>query len=433
MSQIVGRGTALAAPARDFTVKVDAGGLRPGRPYFYAFTAGGQRSPIGRTRTLPDRGVQHARLAVLSCSNYPAGYFNVYRAVANRPDLDAVLHLGDYIYEFANGVYGDGSASGRVPLPAGEAATLSDYRLRYATYRSDVDLQAAHRQHPFIVVWDDHEIANDTWSGGAPGHDPARGDWATRLSAAYRAYLEWMPVREARADGIQLYRSFHVGDLADLVMLDTRGLRDRQVSAAAAAELSDPGRTLLGAAQEAWLFEELRASAREGAAWRLLGQQVLFSTLAPTGPALSVDMWEGYPGARARVLELLARERIADLAILTGDLHSSWALDVPADPWAASRSPAARPLAVEIVTPAISSPPLFVEPGYRERTAILRTLAPHVKYLNGDDNGYVLLDITRDRLQADWYVVPTVTERTDRESRAASFVCERGSSRLAPA
>jgi alkaline phosphatase D len=188
LQRVVASGTVDTSSARDLTVKVDAGGLRPGRTYYYAFEAGGERSPIGRTKTLPQDDVSRVRLASISCSNYPAGYFNVYRCVANRDDLDAVVHLGDYIYEFANGVYGDGSGSGRVPMPAGEASTLADYRLRYATYRSDVDLQAAHAAHPFIAVWDDHEVINDWWRDGAPGHLAARGEWATRLAAGLQAY-----------------------------------------------------------------------------------------------------------------------------------------------------------------------------------------------------------------------------------------------------
>jgi alkaline phosphatase D len=269
--QVVARGASQAAMERDFTVKVDAGGLSPGRMYYYAFIAGGERSPIGRTKTLPDRA-DRLRVASVSCSNYPAGYFNVYRRLAARDDLDAVIHLGDYIYEFANGRYGDGSASGRVPLRAGEASTLEDYRDRYATYRSDVDLQEAHRRHPFIAVWDDHESANDAWSGGAGNHSSSQGSWATRLAAAYRAYLEWMPIRESADPRIHLYRSFRFGDLVDLIMLDTRGLRDQQALATDATMLADPSRSLLGAAQEAWFFDELRSSQRAGSRWRLIGQ-----------------------------------------------------------------------------------------------------------------------------------------------------------------
>jgi alkaline phosphatase D len=430
--QVIATGTTQAPPQRDFTVKVDAGNLRPGRAYFYAFEAGGERSPIGRTKTLPGNGTARVRLASVSCSNYPAGYFNVYRAVANRSDLDAVIHLGDYIYEFANGVYGDGTASGRLPLPGGEAVSLDDYRQRYATYRSDIDLQAAHRQHPFIVVWDDHELANDAWAGGAGNHDPSEGDWATRQAAAYRAYLEWMPVREAADAGIHLYRSFRLGDLADLMMLDTRGLRDRQLPAAEAAAMADPRRTLLGEKQEAWLFGELRQSRRDGKRWRLLGQQILLSSVFPEGVTMSPDMWDGYPAARRRLLDLIDEEQITDVAILTGDLHSSWALDVPANSRARADANG-RSLAVELVTPAISSPPLFADAALRARAPLLRMAAPHLKYLEGDSRGYILLDITRARLQADWYYVPTVTERSPTETKGASFVCESGSMRLAPA
>jgi alkaline phosphatase D len=431
LTQVVARGTASAAPDRDFSVKVDAAGLQPGRVYHYGFEAGGQQSPVGRTKTMATDGVERLRLAVISCSNYPAGYFNVYRCIANRQDLDVVLHLGDYIYEFANGVLGDGSAAGRVPL-GGEAVTLADYRRRYATYRTDPDLQDAHRQHPFVVVWDDHEIADNTWSGGALNHQPGQGAWPTRLNAAYRAYLEWLPIREAPGRAIQLYRSVRAGNLADIVMLDTRGLRDRQLTNRNDPRLKDTRRSLLGAKQEAWLFEQLRASKARGTGWRVLGQQILLSPLNASGP-FSLDMWDGYPAARRRVLDFLSREQVPDVAILTGDLHSSWALDVPLDPWAGSASPAARSLAVELVTPAISSPPLYTDPTLRARGPSLPKLAPHLKFIDGDSNGYILLDITRERMQADWQYVPTVTIRTDDEIRGARFVCERGSSRLARA
>jgi alkaline phosphatase D len=430
-TRVVARGTAEAVADRDFTVKVDAAGLRPGRLYYYVFDALGQTSPLGRTKTLPERTVSRLRVASVSCSNYPAGYFNVYRCLANRPDLDAVIHLGDYIYEFANGAYGDGAKTGRVPRPATEAVTLADYRLRYATYRTDADLQEAHRVHPFIAVWDDHESANDSGPLGAIGHGPKDGDWATRFAAAYRAYLEWMPVRESRDAGIRLYRSFPFGDLADLVMLDTRGLRDRRIAAGDPA-LSDPARSLLGRPQEAWLAAQMQLSQRRGARWRLLGQQVLFSSVTPPIlPLQNVDVWDGYPAARTRVHDMLAAERVTNLAILTGDLHSSWALDVPRNPWASSGSPALEPVAVELVTPAISSPPLFDSAAIRETAPMLRIAARHLKYLEGEKRGYVLLDLTPQRLRAEWYHVSTVADRNTAEQRAAAFVVENGSSRLA--
>jgi alkaline phosphatase D len=432
LNRVTAQGTVETSALEDFTVKVDVPGLSPGRVYYYAFDTEGDTSPIGRTKTLPEDSVAHVRLASVSCSNYPAGYFNVYRCLANREDLDAVLHLGDYIYEFANGVYGDGSAFGRMPLPAGEATTLADYRMRYATYRSDVDLQAAHAAHPFIVVWDDHEIVNDASRAGAPTHKGTAADWRTRLGAAYQAYLEWLPVRESTMPGIRLYRAFRFGRLVDLLMLDTRGLRDRQALPRDTAALFDPARSLLGAEQEAWLTSNLGRSQQVGTAWRILGQQVLFAPLAPAGTApQNTDVWDGYPASRTRLMDYLTRERISNLAILTGDIPSSWAMDVPRNPFR-GYAPATGEgsLAVELVTPAISSPPLFAGAGMRERSALLRLAAPHLKYLDGDSRGYMLLDVDEKRIQAEWYFVPTVAARTTEEKKATTFVCQRGSSRL---
>jgi len=431
LTNVVARGTAQAAFERDFTVKVDAAALKPGATYYYAFDVAGEQSPIGRTRTLPDRGAQRLRLGQVSCSNYPTGYFNVYRCLANRPDLDAVVHLGDYIYEFASGRYSDPSLSRSVE-PVNELVTLRDYRNRYAFYRNDVDLQEVHRQHPFIVVWDDHESANDAWAGGAGNHNASQGDWRVRQRAAYRAYLEWMPIRESAEGAIRLYRRFAFGGLADLLMLDTRGLRDQQVPAADKAAIADPRRTLLGAEQETWLAESLRASQAADTRWRILGQQILFSPLTVPGMnVLRPDVWDGYPAARERIFDMLESGRIADVAVLTGDIHSSWALDIARDPWSAYEPKTAKgSVGVEIVTPAVSSPPMFSTPAQREIATMLQPLARHLKFLDGDSRGYVLLDVSPKALIADWYFVPTVTERSERETRAARFVCEHGSSRL---
>lgn len=431
-SRVVRGGTAFATLERDFTVKVEAGGLDAGRPYFYAFTAGGQRSPIGRTKTLPTGAVPRIRLASVSCANYPAGYFNPYRCLANREDLDVVVHLGDYIYEFENGVYGDGSGLLRIPEPRREAVTLTDYRVRYATYRSDPDLQDVHARHPFIVVWDDHEITNNAWANGASNHNEGEGDWATRKAAAYRAYLEWMPIREPVGSSYRLYRHFRIGDLADLLMLDTRSLRDQQVAGDDLPALTSPVRSLLGKDQEEWLFEQVRVSQRAGTVWRVLGQQVMFSRISfPGRPVPRSDAWDGYQASRERVFDFLASERIRDVAILAGDIHSSWAFDVPRQPWDGyTARTGAGSLAVEIIAPAVSSSPLFADPKLRELASTFRYLLPHLKYLEGDSRGYVLVDISRERLQADWYHVPGVLERSPREAKAASLVCERGSSRL---
>jgi alkaline phosphatase D len=434
LTRVVARGTTSTSIDRDFTVKVDATGLQPRQTYSYAFDALGEQSPVGRTRTLPVGRVDRVRIAQLCCSNYPAGFFNVYRCVANREDLDLVLHVGDYIYEFENGIYGDGTSLLRIPEPRREAVTLSDYRIRYATYRTDPDLQEAHRQHAFVAVWDDHELTNDAWAGGASNHNPDRGegDWPTRQAAAYRAYLEWMPIREAPGAGIRLYRSLRFGDLADLIVLDTRGLRDRQVPTDDIAALSDSSRSMLGKEQEAWLLSQLRASRQS--TWRLLGQGVMFSRLVPPGqPVLLSDTWEGYQAARDRIFDFLQAERLTDIALLGGDLHSSWALDVPRNPVAGYRAATGEgSLAVEILAPAISSPALFAGPGLRERAPLLRALLQNLKYLEGENRGYVVVDVTPERLQAEFFFVPTVDRRSAEEKRAAAFVCERGSSRLVP-
>jgi alkaline phosphatase D len=439
MRRIVSSGTTQTAAARDYTVKVDVGGLMPGATYYYAFDTAGEQSPVGRTRTFPVGGADRMRFALVSCSNYPAGFFNVYRCLAKRPDLDAIVHVGDYIYEFGEGEYGEGAAIHRVPEPPREAFTLSDYRIRYATYRTDPDLQEAHRQFPFVLVWDDHEIANDAWSGGAANHNPEKGegDYATRRAAAYKAYLEWMPIRESTEPGIHLYRTFHFGNLADLVMIDTRGLRDRQVAANNFAAITDPKRTLMGAPQEAWLFDQIRASKRADTPWTLLGQQIMFARVTlPGTPVENPDAWDGYQAQRDRVFDFLDRENVRNLVILTGDAHSSWGFDVPRSPWSGYRAATGEgSLAVELVTPAISSPtPAMFAPGDgRDVAAAIRVALPHLKFVDGIHRGFTIVDLTPTLMKADWYFVPDVRVRSDQEIHGASVVSERGSAHLQPA
>jgi alkaline phosphatase D len=433
LTAVVGGGTVRTSAASDFTVKVDAGGLEPGRTYYYAFDVGRDRSPVGRTKSAPDGPVDRVRLASLCCSNYPAGYFTVYRHVAARNDLDAVVHLGDYIYEYGNGVLGNGTPLDRVPAPDRELRTLDDYRQRYAQYRTDADLQAAHRQHPFVAVWDDHELANNAWRAGAAAHDAAtEGPWVARRDAAWQAYREWMPIREAAGPGLRLYRRLRFGSLVDLLMLDTRTLRDEQVGAFDFAELGSTRRTMLGAEQESWLHQQLRASTADGTVWRVLGQQVLFSPLMPAaGPALNPDNWDGYRAERRRLLELAGSDAAPDVAILSGDFHSSWAFDVPLDPWdgyAADSGAGSR--AVEVLAPPVSSPPLFLDPTLRAQIGLLRPNLPHLRYVEGDRYGYVLVDVTAERLQAEYHLVPDVRVPGAPASRAVGLTCARGTAHL---
>ena len=237
---VVASGEAIARAERDYTVKVDAAGLAPGTSYCYRFIANGVISPVGCTRTLPVGAVSEFKMAVASCSNYPQGFFHAYRDIAEA-DLDVVLHLGDYLYEYPVGEYVNPVAEnqfGRKVEPEHEILVLEDYRMRHGLYRTDPDLQAAHAAHPWITVWDDHEMMNDTWRAGAENHDEGEGDFFKRIHAARQAYHEWMPIRTgAEGDQGVIYRAFQIGDLADLLMLDTRLVgRDEQLDYAKGIE-----------------------------------------------------------------------------------------------------------------------------------------------------------------------------------------------------
>jgi len=387
----------------------------------------------------------------VSCSNLPYGLFNVYALIAQRADLDAVLHLGDYIYEHGNGSYGDGTALGRVPTPDKEIVTLTDYRQRHAQYKMDADLQEAHRQHPFICVWDDHELANDAWKDGAQNHNPelGEGDFALRKQAAIRAYFEWMPIREfaARAD-VRIYRQFRFGDLADLMMLDTRLHGRSQQSPvkplgstwtypANDPVVNDPRRTLLGFDQEAWLAGQLSASQARGATWRLLGQQVMMAPLSRDhGQTLSsVDQWGGYRASRDRLYDTIRGRQVDNVVVMTGDIHSSWANELTWDPWDPARynpQTGKGVIGVEFVTPAVSSPGAADPLEAAQRAATYRVLSPHMKYVELHERGYVLLDIDAERVQGEFWHVATVASVSLEQVMANALVNVAGDNRLQP-
>lgn len=404
LRRVVRRGELGALAAHDFCCKVDVDGLAAGTTYFYAFRARGERSATGRTRTLAQGAVERLSFVVASCANIQDAAFAAYARIAEIDSLDAVLHLGDYIYE-----YGD-RPDARVPLdPPHEILALADYRRRYAFYRSDPALQACHRRHPFIAVWDDHESANNAWRDGAGNHDPAReGAWRDRRAAAIRAWREWMPVRDAPADA-PIHRAFRFGTLADLVMLDTRLEGRAQQAPSARAIAGDPHRELLGPAQERWLLGELDASQARGARWRLLGQQVVFAPMGNVNP----DQWDGYPAARERILDHLRAASIDNVVILSGDIHSSWALDVTADPYDPSvYDPATGrgAQAVEFVTPGIASRPLGdylrenAPDAYRDLLDRVPR-QPHLRVGDYSNRGFLSLDVSAERVDAAWHFV----------------------------
>jgi len=293
-TNLVTTGNTVTTADNDFTVKVDAIQLAPATKYYYRFKASNKISVIGETKTLPETNVQQVKLAAVSCTNFPAGFFNVYKEVAKIPDLDAVLHLGDYIYEYERNGFAseDAVALNREVLPAGELFSLNDYRTRYAQYRGDADLQALHQALPFITVWDDHEVANDTWKEGAENHNTGEGDFTERKLAALQAYFEWLPIRPITQDNqININRSFAWGNLVALHMLDTRIVaRDEPLqlvnyvdpttgvfdSDRFFSDAGDSNRTLLGTEQLQWLQSQLASST---ATWQVLGQQVLMGKM----------------------------------------------------------------------------------------------------------------------------------------------------------
>ena len=456
LSQIVASGQVQTTFRRDFTVKIDPTGLQPGTTYYYRFSALGELSPIGRTRTLPTGSPERLRLAVVSCSNHAAGFFNAYRRIAERADLDAVLHLGDYLYEYGPNQYG----SLRTPEPPNEIVTLSDYRLRHAQYKADADSIEMHRQHPLIAIWDDHETTNDAWRDGAQNHQPeTEGSWEQRVNVALQAYDEWMPVRlpdPARPREIQ--RAFRFGDLVELLMLEQRlSARSQQLPATVptpfgngfvqTGAFADPSRTLLGPTQEAWLAGRLRSTA---ARWKLLGQAVMFAQLKLQGAPLSQgggvflnsDQWDGYQPARDRLYEVFkgnaSNPPVPNCVVLTGDIHSSWAADLTQDPnnpnvasggYDASSGAGSR--AVEFVGTSVSSPGADDPTG--STAALLRQINPHFKYINLTQRGYMLVDVTRERCQGEWWFVNTVAASGGTQAFATAFQTTDGSNRLQPA
>ncbi|HEX4868382.1 MAG TPA: alkaline phosphatase D family protein [Acidimicrobiales bacterium] len=454
LRDVVAQGSTKATDARDFCVKVDVTGLLPGTTYYYGFTTAGRSSLTGRTKTAPAGAAERLRFAVVSCSNYPEGYFNAYRNIAGRHDLDAVIHLGDYLYE-----YGTVGELGRAADPPYEMVSLQDYRTRYSQYRLDPDLRAAHQQHPFITVWDDHESTNDAWRDGAENHDPGEGDWLTRKAISARVYDEWMPIRLPDPDEpLKIWRHLPYGDLADLVMLDTRLWGRDQQPAMFDAATDDPGRTMLGFDQEAWLTEQLAASKERGAAWRVLGQQVMFAPLnlaplpdlpalnllrlASEGLALNPDQWDGYNANRQRVLDVLRGAnragRIDDVVVLTGDIHTSWANDVPdsAFPVTGYVPRLGRgSMAVEFVTPSVTSSNVDDATGIPSAPLELaaKVANPHVRWVDLDANGYLVLTLTSESAQSDWFHLATVKEPSTEERFAAAWATRRGQNHLSEA
>ncbi|MEZ5994951.1 MAG: alkaline phosphatase D family protein [Hyphomonadaceae bacterium] len=533
LTDVVKTGVIETSEARDYTVKADVTGLRAGAPYFYGFRAGAAESGVGKTSTLPRGRLEQLKLGVVSCASFPHGFFNAYEALAARGDLDAIVHLGDYIYEYGLSGYGGDVATqlGRIPSPEVECIRLADYRARHAQYKTEAELQAAHAAAPWIVVWDDHETANDSWSTGAENHQADEGEWSSRKQAALQAYYEWMPIRDPEPGRAfeAINRSFQFGDLASLIMVETRllarsrqldyatqlpiemqrwnvsnpnapvALRDHEPDVAAMrllprvyeavgdemrpvldwrraqglaahardlpagfflapdvaaidALLRDPDRQMMGAAQEEWLAGELSGSVAAGRRWQVLGNQVLVAPvnapdLSATPPALaaalerlspgvtqllkltrfafpaSTDTWDGYPAARDRLLAAI-RQAQANVVVITGDSHTAWANEL---------NDAEGRVATEFGATSITSPSdadYFVSAGV-DFAGGVQARNPHVKYVDPIHRGFLVLTLTQEAAQADFFSVSTITSKQYETARTAAFRVTSGSGVIA--
>jgi alkaline phosphatase D len=465
---VIAQGTVTATSARDHTVKVDVGGLPPGTELWYRFRALGATSPVGRGRTAPAAGapVDHLRFGLVSCSNYEGGYFAAYRHLAARDDLDAVFHLGDYFYEYGTGGYGPGGTIDRVHQPAHEIVSLADYRQRHALYKTDPDLASLHQRYAWVITLDDHEVANDSWADGADNHQPDEGPYADRKAASRQAWFEWMPVRVPDPDDdLRLYRASAYSDLVDLFVLDERSYRSQQPPGLSDAlfvtspVVDDPGRTMLGTDQLAWFEERVAAS---DAPWKLVLNSVMFAPLVLTDlpdipgvtpllqtvlaglgvtlpVAINGDQWDGYRSEQRRLVDHFAG--VSGVVLLTGDIHSSWAAEIPLDPGTYLPAVKGPTSAVEFVVPAVTSDAFSgaIEglgvPGAAQLAPLLPTIvgtaAPWFAYLDAERHGFGVLEVTPAAVQHQWFYV---TDRLDPLAGLVpgpAFSSPTGSNRLA--
>ncbi|EGF30301.1 Alkaline phosphatase [Oxalobacteraceae bacterium IMCC9480] len=460
---LLASGKVVASVATGFTAKVDATGLKSDTEYYYRFMAPNNSiSGVGRTRTLPVGSVAEVKLAVFSCSDYPAGYFNAYDAAVSS-GAQFALHLGDYIYEYKDGVYPPAASAvaARVSAPANEVVTQADYRARHALHKADPYAKALHARMPMIAIWDDHEFANNAWMDGAENHNPVtQGPWAARKAAASATYHEWMPIRSPDAGNLlKIYRSFDFGNLLSLHMLDTRIIGrehqpDRTVDASG-SDVADPAflpyafntkKQLLGTTQQAWLDTQMSAST---ATWQILGNQTVMgrikiaaSVLAanlsvasvtayltakatpvalqtPTqkdllnpakNPKISYtfDNWEGYPDARDAVLASAAKLKTAGkkFAVLSGDSHNAWfnklTLADGTQVGAEFAGMAVTSSGFESFFPPAAFPPVTL-------AATIKALVDDISYIDTSRRGYMLVTLTPAQVKTDYVYVSTVT------------------------
>ncbi|GAB5489149.1 MAG: alkaline phosphatase D family protein [Parasphingorhabdus sp.] len=463
-------GEVMATADRDYTAKVVVSDLDPNSWYYFRFVASdGKKSAVGRTRTLPEGETSKFNIGVFSCSNMPFGYFNAYAHAAARNDLDLIVHTGDYLYEYGTGIYPSEkqALAGREVAPSHEMIQLADYRLRYAAYRSDPDLQRLHQLFPMIAMWDDHEFANDAHRDGAQNHDSSEGDWTMRKRVAEQVYREWLPVRDREVSESH-WEQYQIGDLATIFLTESRiGGRDHPAEIADALRgqtdippalakfrdevWQDPSRQMLGGDQEAWLGSAMRRSKASGTKWQVWAQQCIMGNLkspqetsnwvdpkappfvqlrvkvgqmaAQAGLPFNMDAWDGYPAARRRILSDIANAN-ADLIVLTGDSHNGWAFNLEADD---------MPVGVEFAGHSVTSPGFEnFFPGAKadDVSKSLRQTNPQLHWANTDSRGYMTVSLTPDAATSTWHFLETIKSKSTKMKGQSVQAVSRGNNKL---
>jgi alkaline phosphatase D len=455
---------------RDHIAKITVQGLDPNHWYFYRFIApDGSKSAVGRTRTLPDGPTAKFTIGVVGCANMPFGYFNAYAHAAQNAELDLMVHTGDYLYEYPVGTYPskDQALAGRTLDPVTEMVQLADYRLRYAAYRKDPDLQRIHQVLPMIAMWDDHEFANDAHADGAENHDSSEGDWEERKRVAERVYREWMPVSDLE-NGSPRWSEYQIGDLATLFLTESRIVaRTKQLDLVAALKgqgdiqktlesfrddvWQDPAREMIGVEQEAWLASAMQKSKASGTKWQVWSQQCVMGELklpqeatnwvaedapvfakqqlavgamaARIGLPINFDSWDGYPQARERALAI-AQQADADLIVLSGDSHNAWAFDLATVDGAAGVEFGGH----SVTSPGIESYLTGAKPDVTAKALIATN--PQLQWTDTAHRGYMTVTLTPEKAISTWHFLDSIRAKSIALIGSKSQTVLRGTNRL---
>ena len=426
-AQVVATGNVETSNLKDYTIKVDVEGLAPNTYYYYEFEYEGKKSQVGRTKTLPVGEVDNFRIALLSCSNYSYGYFNAYNIVKERNDIDLVLHVGDYIYE-------DGFSEGgidtmnRKPVPEYDAFDLTSYRMRYSCYRLDPSLRNLHQQYPMVILWDDHEFANDAFSDTALNHNPTtQGPWANRKRDAIQAFKEWIPMREdlERTNVINFVQN--IGDLADIIYTENRiekvKFNDKEQIVNLSKEKNSviydtPNRTMLGNNQLDWLCSNLKESK---AKWKIIGNQVVFAPFMAKNPSLDYPIhilagWDGNPLDRKRVIDTINANNIDNIVVLSGDIHVAMAFDIPNGIEPYDELTGKGSLGVEFVCDNVTKGDVFTT-----SPAVMYHINPYLKYIKFASQGFCIIDISKEKVCCDYWETDLVETNNTSKKYLSTF------------